>query len=53
MQKMSDEAIMARRAYQKKWRDENPDKVRAKNARYWEKLAAKRREAQNEQTATG
>lgn len=44
---MSEEARKAQRAYQKKWRDANPDKVRAKNRRYWEKKA---REAQNEQT---
>lgn len=42
MQKMSSEAIAARREYQKKWREKNPDKVREKNARYWEKRAAKR-----------
>ncbi len=46
---MSTEAILARRAYQKKWRDKNPEKVKAKNARYWEKQAAKRREAEKDE----
>lgn len=46
---MSDRALAERRAYQKKWRDANPDKVREKNARYWEKKA-KERTAKHEQT---
>lgn len=46
---MSDQAIMARREYQKKWRDKNPDKVRAKNARYWERQAAKKQEAKKDE----
>ncbi len=46
---MSVDAIAARREYQKKWRKANPDKVREKNRRYWEKVAAKRKEAQDEQ----
>ena len=36
---ISKEAIAARRAYQKKWRQEHPDKVRGYNRRYWEKKA--------------
>ena len=32
--------VEARRAYQKKWRSENKDKVRAANNRYWLKKAA-------------
>ena len=41
MADLSKEAIAARREYQKKWREKNPDKVREKNARYWERRAAK------------
>ena len=53
MQQMSEQAIAARREYQRKWRAKNPEKVRAKNARYWEKVAAaraakKEQEAENE-----
>lgn len=29
----------AQREYQRQWRAKNPDKVRAKNRRYWEKKA--------------
>ncbi len=29
----------ARRAYQKEWRQKNPDKVRANRERFWEKKA--------------
>lgn len=43
---LSEAALQARREYQKKWRKANPDKVREKNRRYWEKVAAKRKEAQ-------
>ena len=32
--------VLARRAYQKKWRSENRDKVKAANNRYWLKKAA-------------
>lgn len=38
--KLSDEAREARRLYQREWRSRNPEKVRALNARYWEKKAA-------------
>lgn len=33
--------ILARRAYQKKWRAENKDKVKAHNARFYKKQAEK------------
>ncbi len=52
--KLSQQAIDARRAYQKQWRDKNPDKVKARNARYWERRAARlaaEREQEHEQTA--
>lgn len=32
--------VEARRAYQKKWRAKNKDKVKAANDRYWLKKAA-------------
>lgn len=32
--------IEARRAYQKKWRAENKEKLKAANARFWAKKAA-------------
>ncbi len=38
-----------RNEYHKKWRARNPDKVRAKNQRYWEKKA-REREAKGEKT---
>ena len=36
---MSDKALQARREYAKKWREANPDKVKAAQKRYWEKKA--------------
>lgn len=39
--KLSPEAKKARRDYIREWRKKNPDKVRAYNAKRWEKLAAK------------
>ena len=36
---MTEEQKQARREYEKKWRDANPEKVRAIQARYWEKKA--------------
>ena len=37
---MNDAAKEARRAYKRKWARENPDKIKAQQARYWEKKAA-------------
>lgn len=37
--------IEARRAYQRKWRAENKDKVREHNRRFWRKKAAEQAEA--------
>lgn len=37
---MSPEAKEAKRAYERKWRKENPEKCRAIKQRYWEKKAA-------------
>ena len=53
MGKLSEKALEARRDYERRWRAKNPDKVRAKNRRYWEKQARIREEAaENEQTQT-
>lgn len=51
-QKNLDEFVKeAQREYQRQWRQRNPDKVRAKNRRYWERkaleLAAQRKEGEN------
>ena len=45
---LSDAAKEARREYFREWRRKNPDKVREKNRRYWEKRAAERKEADND-----
>lgn len=39
-EKLSNEALEVRRAYQRAWRKKNPEKVRQHNERYWEKKAA-------------
>ena len=50
MEKISQQALEARREYQRQWRAKNPEKVKQKNDRYWEKRAARiAAEAQNEQ----
>ena len=51
MEQLSREALEARRAYQREWSRKNPDKVREKNRRYWEKQAAMRKEAESEKAA--
>lgn len=38
---MTPEAREKRNAYMRKWRAENPDKVRRNNERYWERKARK------------
>jgi DNA-binding CsgD family transcriptional regulator len=37
---LSEKARLARNAYQKRFRQKNPDKIRQYNVRYWEKLAS-------------
>ena len=37
---MTEKALEARRKYKREWNRRNPDKVRAQQARYWEKRAA-------------
>ncbi len=39
----------AKRAYMKKWRAKNRDKVKANNARYWERKARAAETAQERQ----
>ena len=34
---MNEQAKEARRAYKRKWAQDNPDKVKAQRDRYWEK----------------
>lgn len=55
-ERMSLQALEARRAYQKEWRAANRDKVRERNRRYWERraarLAADRQEQEHEQTGS-
>lgn len=41
---MTTEAIQKRREYQRAWRAANRDKVKANNARYWERKAAAERQ---------
>lgn len=43
---MDEKAKQARAAYQKKWRQENPDKVRRIFERYWTKKAEEREKEQ-------
>ena len=44
MEGLSKGAAEARRAYYREWNKKNPDKVREKNRRYWEKKAAETKE---------
>lgn len=37
---LTEEAKAARRIYEKQWRAKNPEKVRARYERYWQKKAA-------------
>jgi len=49
MQNLSEDALAARRAYQREWNARNREKVKAKNARYWEKRARKLRELKEQE----
>lgn len=47
---MTEEAKALRREYEKKWRKANPEKVKAKNQRYWErKVERMKQEAATQQ----
>lgn len=39
MKELSSEALKKRRAYQKKWRDANKEKIKEYQHSYWEKKA--------------
>ena len=43
--KKLDDAKIAQREYMRRWRAENPEKVRAAQARYWNKKGAEMRAA--------
>ena len=43
---MTDKALEARRAYKREWARRNPDKIRAQQARHWERKAAAAAERQ-------
>lgn len=45
---MTESAREAKREYEKRWRAANPDKVKSKNQRYWERRAAKRNKTEGE-----
>ena len=38
-ERMTDAAREAQRAYMREWRKKNPERVREKNQRYWERKA--------------
>ncbi len=46
---LSDAARQARNRYAQAWRAKNKDSVRASNARYWEKRAAREAEREGKQ----
>lgn len=46
---LSEQAKQARREYKRKWAQENPEKVKAQQERYWQKRAAQ--QAQEKQEA--
>lgn len=50
MSDISDAAKELRKAYYKEWRKKNPEKVREKNRRYWERKALKEREVKKDAT---
>lgn len=51
MAKMTDAAREAQRAYMREWRKKNPERVREKNKRYWEKRARRSQESGGEANA--
>lgn len=48
-QEFSEAARQARNRYARAWRAKNKDSVRASNARYWEKRAAREAEREGKQ----
>lgn len=49
---MDEKAKEARRAYKREWNRRNPDKVKAAQARYWERKAQQAQEIKGTQPAT-
>ena len=49
---MTEEARRARNEYRRKWRKENPEKIRAQQERYWEKRAAQAAQDKTTEPAT-
>ena len=47
---MTEQAKELRRAYKREWNRKNRDKVKAAQARYWERKAAAAEAAQDQQT---
>lgn len=47
---MNEKAKEARRAYKREWNRKNRDKVRAAQARYWERKAAAAEAVRNQDT---
>ena len=47
---MNEAAKEARRAYKREWNHKNKDKVRAAQARYWERRAEKAQQHQDSKT---
>ena len=50
---MIEEGKAAKRAYEKQWRANNKDKVRAKNQRYWIKRAMMMRDQKAKEESDG
>lgn len=46
---LKDAALTEKRAYYRKWRRDNPDKVKTHNENYWRKRALLRAEAENQE----
>lgn len=47
---MTEQALQARREYKRQWNRRNADKVKAAQARYWERKAAEAEAAQDQRT---
>ena len=48
-QELKEAVLSERRAYYRKWRKENPDKVRRHNENYWRKRALQKAGSQDRQ----
>lgn len=52
-QVLSQEAKKSRNEYYRRWRAANPEKVKEKNRRYWERRAEREKEDHDEPTDNG